>query len=105
MFAQDLEDPTVVGDVVVVGYRRADKAAILDFEDGAEAVGVDLVRAEEPEVSLPGVPGEGVAQKLAQLAGRLVTLRGGPLHFQRVAAEVGQIEVFEDPATVDVWVC
>ena len=102
MFAQDLEDPTVVGDVVVVGYRRADKAAILDLEDGAEPVGVDLVRAEEPEVSPPGVPGEGVAQKLAQLAGRLVTLCGGLLDGQRVAAEVGQVEVFEDPAAVGV---
>src|SRR5215208_4773198 len=50
---------TVMGAVVVVGYRRADKAAILDLEDGAEPVRVDLVRAEEPEVSLPGVPGEG----------------------------------------------
>src|SRR5215211_542843 len=102
MFAQDLEDPTVVGDVVVVGHRRADKAAILDLEDGAEPVRVDLVRAEEPEVSLPGVPGEGVAQKLAQLAGRLVTLCGGLLDVQRVAAEVGQVEVFEDPAAVGV---
>src|SRR5215211_6504990 len=35
MFAQDLEDPTVVGDVVVVGYRGADEAAVLDLEDGA----------------------------------------------------------------------
>ena len=61
MFAQDLEDPTVVGDVVVVGYRRADKAAILDLEDGAEPVGVDLVRAEEPEVPLPGVSSEGAS--------------------------------------------
>jgi hypothetical protein len=61
------------------------------------------VWAEELEVSLPGVPGEGVAQKLAQLAGRLVTLRGGLLDFQRVAAEVGQVEDFEDPATVGVW--
>src|SRR5215211_1771594 len=103
MFAQDLEDPTVVGDVVVVGYRRANKAAVLDLEDGAEAVGVDLIRAEEPEVSLPGVPGEGVAQKLAQLAGRLVAPRGGLLDFQRVVAEVGQVEVFEDPAAVGVW--
>ena len=92
-----------MGDVVVVGYRRADKAAILDLEDGAEPVRVDLVRAEEPEVSLPGVPGEGVAQHLAQLAGRLVELSGGLLDFQRVAAEVGQVEVFEDPAAVDVW--
>jgi hypothetical protein len=35
MFAQDLEDSTVVGDVVVVGYRRADEAAVLDLKDGA----------------------------------------------------------------------
>src|SRR5215212_2483524 len=100
MLAQDLKDPTVVGDVVGVGYRRADEAAVLDLEYGAEAVGVDLVRAEEPEVSLPGVPGEGVAQKLAKLAGRLVAPRGGLLDFQRVAAEVGQVEVFDDPAAV-----
>src|SRR5215217_2709986 len=100
MFAQDLEDPTVVGDVVVVGYRRADEAAILDLEDGTEPVGVDLVRAEEPEISLPGVAGEGVAQKLAKLAGRHVALLGGLLDFQRVAAEVGQVEVFEAPAAV-----
>ncbi len=65
MFAQDLEDPTVMGNVVVVGYRRADEAAVLDLEDGTQPVRVDLVRAEEPEVSLPGVPGECVAQKLA----------------------------------------
>ena len=104
MFAQDLEDPTVAGDVVVVGYRRADEAAVLDLEDGAEAVRVDLVGAEESEVSLSSVAGEGVAQKLAQLAGRLVELRGGLLDFQRVAAEVGQVEVFEDPAAVGVWV-
>src|SRR5215213_1329333 len=101
MFAQDLEDPTVVGDVVVVGYRRADEAAVLDLEDGTEPVGVDLVGAEEPEVSLPGVPGEGVAQKLAQLAGRLVAPRGGLLDFRRVAGEGGQVEVFEAPAAVD----
>src|SRR5215208_2334822 len=84
-------------------YRRADEAAVLNLEDGAEAVGVDLIGAEEPEVSMLGVPGEGVAQKLAQLAGRLVTLCGGLLDFQRVVAEVGQVEVFEDPAAVGVW--
>jgi hypothetical protein len=36
--------------VVVYQERLADEAAVLDLEDGAEAVGVGLVRAEEPEV-------------------------------------------------------
>jgi hypothetical protein len=38
-----------------MGERLADEAAVVDLEDGAEAVGVGLVRAEEPEVRRIGV--------------------------------------------------
>src|SRR5918995_3400429 len=60
VFAQDLEDPALGDDVVVYRERLADEAAVLDLEDGAQPVRVDLVRAEETKIRLLGVPGKGV---------------------------------------------
>jgi hypothetical protein len=60
--------------VVVYRERPTDEAAVLDLEDGAEPVGVDLVRAEEPEVRRIGVACVSVTQKLAQAPGGLAVL-------------------------------
>ena len=60
VLGEDLEDPATRGDVVVYRKGLAYEAAVLYLEDGAEPVGVGLVRAEEPKIRLPGVPGKGV---------------------------------------------
>jgi hypothetical protein len=57
-----------------MGERLADEAAVVDLEDGAEAVGVGLVRAEEPAVRRIGVACVSVTQHLAQAPGGLAVL-------------------------------
>src|SRR5215207_661692 len=105
VFAQDLEDPPRGRDVVVDRERLADEAAVLDLEDGAEPIGVGLVRAEEPEVSRIGVACEGIAEHLTQASGGLVVLLRWRRHLDGVAAEVGQVEVLQHPAAVGVGAC
>jgi hypothetical protein len=56
MLREHLEDPAARRDVIVYRERLADEAAVLDLEHGAEPVRVGLVRAEQPEVRLLGVP-------------------------------------------------
>ena len=51
MLAQDLHDPPVVAQVLVVGSSSAYQASG-HVEDGRQAVGGGLVGAEDPEVRL-----------------------------------------------------
>src|SRR5215204_4019498 len=90
--------------MIVYGEGLSDEAAILDLEDGTEAVGVCLVRTEEPEVRGGRVECERIAQHLAQLAGGLLAHCGRRRHTYRVVAEVGQVEILKHPAAVGVRV-
>jgi hypothetical protein len=71
---KNLQHPAIRRDVVVYRERLADEAAVLNLEDGTEAVRVDLVRAEEPKVSRIGVARVSVTQHLAQAPGGLAVL-------------------------------
>src|SRR6185312_17542715 len=79
VLAQHLHDAAVGGDVVVAVANRSDETAVLDIEDVAQSIGVRLVRAEQPKISLRRVPAEDIPKELSQLAGRLVALRRRPL--------------------------
>jgi two-component system response regulator FixJ len=50
VLAENLHDPTVMGDVVVVGQDLAYEATIRHVEDCAEPVRIRLVGAEQPEI-------------------------------------------------------
>src|SRR5205823_3127333 len=65
VLAQHLHHAAVRRDVVVDPNGLADEAALLHFEDAAEAIGIGLVGAEEAEVGGLGVLGVDVAHELA----------------------------------------
>ncbi len=65
VLAEDLHDPAVGVQVVVVGQRLGDPGAVGDFEHVLPAVGVELVRADQAEVLAVQVHLHDVAEELA----------------------------------------
>ena len=64
-----------------------------DLEDGAEPVGLGLVRADDPEVAVRLVGRHHVAQPAAQHPGRLGQVAPGSVTLTAYVAEVGQLQV------------
>ena len=104
VLAEHLHHAALGRDVVVGGDGPAHEAAVRRLEDVTQAVGVGLVGAEEPEVGGLGVSLEDVPHHLAELPRRLVPLRRGLLHRERVVGEVRKIQVHEDSAAIGMRV-
>ena len=90
--------------MVVALEDRAHEAAVLDLEDVAQAVGLDLVRAEQPEVPPGSSPAIDVAKELAEPARGLVAPGSGLPDLERVGLEVGQVQVLEQSSPVGMGV-
>ena len=104
VLAQDLHQPAVRRDVVVLGADQGDEAAVRGGEDVLPAVGVVLVGAEDAEV--PGLLVElhDVAQEAALDPRGLGVGRSGARDRDRVVAEVGQPQVPQQQPAVGVRV-
>ena len=93
MLAEHFHHPAVRRHMVVDRNNLADRTAGLSLEDISQTVRVRLIGAKEPEVSGLRAPREQVAHQLAELAGRFAPLGRGVRDSDRVATDIGQIEI------------
>src|SRR5690349_9304434 len=100
VFGQDLHHPPGRREVLVHYGHFAAPDLVGDVEDGAEAVGLGLVGADDAEVARLRVGGDDVAQEAAEHPGGLDRLAG--LH--GIGAEVGHFQVARVAAAVGVRV-
>ena len=104
VLAQDLHDPAVGGQAVVLGEGVRHPYAVGDLEDRAETVGRGLVRSEHAEVSALEVAPHDVPQEPPHDAGALAHGPAGPRHIQGIVAEVRHPEVLEQESAVGMGV-
>ena len=104
MLAENLHDSPVWGQVVVNVDHGTNVAAILNLEDVAQPVGIELVWANQAKVCLRCVADEDIAKHLAQLTSGFVVLSGRSANVNRIFAKVGQVQVHQQPATVGMGV-
>ncbi len=104
VLAQDLHDPTVRREVLVVGQRVGHPGAVGDVEEGVEPVGGGFVGADDAKVAPVGVGGHHVSQEPAEDSRRFGA--DGPTcrDIDRVVAKVGQSEVLGQETTIGVGV-
>jgi hypothetical protein len=91
VLTENLHDSPVRGQVLVDVDHGTNGAAILDLEDSAQSVGIELVRADQAKVRLVCVTNEDIADHLSQLASGFVVLRGRSTDVDRVFTKVGKV--------------
>ncbi len=102
VLGEHLHDAAVRGEVVIGGEDLGVPGPVGDLEHGREPVRRRLVRAHDPEAI--GVCRRHVAQPFSEHAGRFA---GGPRRgadLDRVATEVGQLELAQEQTAVGVRV-
>ena len=104
VLAENLHDPAVRVEVVVVGQRLGHPGAVGDFEHVLPAVGVGLVRADQAEVLAVQVHLHDVAEELAHDPRRLRVRGAGAGHLDGIVPEVGHLQILEQQAAVGVRV-
>jgi len=105
VLAQDLDHAAVRGEMVVARLQPFGEDAVLHLEHGAEAIGVQLVGAEETEIPLLGGACEDVAQQHAQLPGGFALLGSRRLHRNGIFRVVGQIERHQQLPAICMRIC
>ena len=104
VLAQHLHHPPVGREVVVPWERLGDPGAVGDLERVLPAVGVVLVRAEQPEVARLHVQLHHVAQEGAHEPGGLGRGGAGRGHRDGVVAEIRQPQIPQQHAAIGVRV-
>ena len=102
VLGEDLHHPAVDGEVVVVRHGLGVPGPVGHLEDVLEAVGVVLIRGEQPEVV--HVACHHVAQERAQHPGGLHGTGAGCVDVDGVVAEVGHLQVPQKQSPVGVRV-
>ena len=104
VLTENLHDATIRVEVVVVGQRLGHPGAVGDFKDVLPAVGVGLIRADQPEVAAVEIHFHHVAEELSHHPRRLRVRGAGAGHLDGVVPEVGQLKILKQHAAVGVRV-
>ena len=102
VLAQHLHHPPVGREVVVVVEGLRHPGAVGHLENVLPAVGVVLVRAEQPEVPRFQIQLHHVPQEAAHHPRRLGDRPAGRGHLDRIVAEIRQAQVAQQDAAVGV---
>src|SRR5581483_156546 len=100
VLAQDFDDATLMGNVLVGAEDFAHKRAFSGLEDTAGAIRFRLVRPENAEVFLGGISFDDVAQKRAKNARGFAGRRAGLSDLEGVITKIGDAQVLEENAAV-----
>ena len=98
VFGEDFHDPAIGGEVVVVIKAFGHPGPVGDFEQRAQPVGIDFVRAEDAEIV--AVVAHHIAQESAHHPRRFRHYRARLRHIHGVGGEVRQTQIAQQQTAV-----
>src|SRR5438105_3610878 len=104
MLTEYFHDTTRWIDVIIDADRAAGKAAVFDIEHIVEAIRISFIRAEQSKIRRFSILNKHIAKHHPEPSSRLLMLGSRLLHFQRILAEIGYVQIVQNPATVCVRV-